>query len=106
MMDSLEKLIAAVVLSQNTLDPDLFISLFDPTLRNSVDLENIREFQQDLQQEFGQMQAPVPLATLTKNGAPWILYTVRFSASQSDFLLSILLKDASPSPQALAIHIS
>ncbi|GGF61114.1 hypothetical protein GCM10011332_13670 [Terasakiella brassicae] len=106
MMDSLEKLIAAVVLSQNTLDSDLFISLFDPTLRDSVDPEKIRDFQQDLQQAFGQMQAPVPLASLSKNGAPWHLYTVRFSASQSDFLLSILLKDASPSPQALAIHIS
>jgi len=105
-INSLEKLISAIVLSQNTLDSDLFISLFAPQLRDSVHPEKIREFQLDLQQEFGQMQCPVPLATLSKNGAPWLLYTVRFSASQNDFLLSILLKDTSSPPRALAIHIS
>ncbi|WP_419798883.1 MAG: hypothetical protein ACNI26_04230 [Terasakiella sp.] len=106
MMDSREKLIAAIVLSQNTLDPDLFISLFDAPLRNSINPEEIREFQQDLQREFGQMHPPKFLATLSKNGNPWLLYTVRFSTSQSDFLLSILLTDTSTSPHALAIHIS
>lgn len=106
MHHALQTLLAHIVQAQNEQDADLFISLFDKNLQNTINRDSIIQMQSDLYAEFGRMLTPTPLAHWQKESNPWLLYHVRFDKSPNDFLLSILLNGEPGIAQALAIHIS